>query len=205
MFKRTMLVIVVVLSILCLGACDLFKTDKGELDLSKRGLQYYFSGNMYDTVEANFSELFTYSAPEMECSSSKNSRLYKGDESALLIWMGDKSKKVSKSNILEKYSENILEYIKDASRIDTVGVKFDLNMVAEDVVNEIDRNKYVGEIDAIGIDGVDISLKTVIYTFVIEGRPGCVLGVVTNREQSKKEFDEIEANAQVMINTVKKR
>ena len=99
----------------------------------------------------------------------------------------------------------MVKNVEEVAQIDNVGVEFNMELLATDTVNSIPRNKYKGTIEAIGTDGIDVELNTVLYTLKVGGRPGYIMGIVTNRAQEKDEFVEIETNAQIMANTIRNR
>ena len=134
-----------------------------------------------------------------------NLRIYSGDNNALVLWFDKAKNDMSLGKIINKYSEIMVENIEEVADIDNVGVELDLKLLANDTVNNINRNKYKGTINAIGRDGIDVELNTVIYTLKVGKRPGYIMGIVTNRAQEKDEFVEIETNAQILANTIKQK
>ena len=119
--------------------------------------------------------------------------------------MGKKADKINSEDVLTRNSKAITKYICTFADIETVDVSFNLDMTAEDTVNNIERKKYTGTIDGINGSGIDVALKTSIYTFVVNNRPGCVLGLVLDNSQSDEKYNEIDSNTQVMINSMKSK
>lgn len=197
---------IVIMTIVALTGCGgLFGNDKKSDELSRRGLQYYFDNQIYNTVTIDMLDSFVFNAPSMEGIIKDNLRIYSGENNALIVWFDKAKRDVGLNKIIGKYSDAMIENIEDVADIDNVGVELDLDLLANDTVNNISRNKYKGKINAIGRDGIDVELNTVIYTLNIGKRPGYIMGVVTNRAQEKEEFVEIETNAQILANTIRKK
>ena len=197
---------IVIMTIVALTGCGgLFGNDKKSDELSRRGLQYYFDNQIYNTVTIDMLDSFVFNAPSMEGIIKDNLRIYSGENNALIVWFDKAKRDVGLNKIIGKYSDAMIENIEDVADIDNVGVELDLDLLANDTVNNISRNKYKGKINAIGRDGIDVGLNTVIYTLNIGKRPGYIMGVVTNRAQEKEEFVEIETNAQILANTIRKK
>ena len=203
--KRKIVAVAIVLScVLCMTGCNkLFGKDENDRDMSDRGLNYYFEGESYDAVDASVDNDITYKAPEIKCESDKNLRAYATESEILFIWLGKKADKINSEDVLAKNSKAITRYICTFADIETVDVSFNLDMTAEDTVNNIDRKKYVGTVDGINRSGIDVAFRTSIYTFVVNGRPGCVLGLVLDGSQTDEKFNEVDANTQVMVNSMK--
>lgn len=201
---RKIMVITVMLScIVCMTGCSrLFDKNENSRDMSDRGLAYYFDGETYDAVEASIDNDITYKAPEIKCESDKNLRAYATESEVLFIWLGKKADKINSEEVLAKNSKAITKYICTFADIETVDVSFNLDMTAEDTVNNIERKKYIGTIDGINRSGIDVAFRTSIYTFVVNNRPGCVLGLVLDSSQSDEKYNEVDANTQVMINSM---
>ena len=200
MFSAIIISAIVVLS----GCRGLFDNKKSD-GLSRRGLQYYFDNQIYNTVTIDMLDSFEFNAPSMEGIIKDNLRIYSGDNNALVLWFDKAKNDMSLGKIINKYSETMVENIEEVADIDNVGVELDLKLLANDTVNNINRNKYKGTINAIGRDGIDVELNTVIYTLKVGKRPGYIMGIVTNRAQEKDEFVEIETNAQILANTIKQK
>ena len=202
--KKCILIVIYIICLSCLMGCSsLFAKegdDTGELD--NRGLKYCFDEEKYNTVEASIDNDITYEAPEMQCESDKYIRVYRTESEILFIWLGKKADKINSSNVLNKNSKTLSKYICKYANIETVDVAFNLDMIAEDTVNNISRHQYTGTIDGINSSGIDVALKTSIYTFVVNKRPGCVLGLVLDRDQDGVKYNEVDANTQVMINSM---
>ena len=192
--------------ILITGCSSFFEKNKSGVTLSQRGMQYYFDNEIYSTVSIDILEDIQIYAPSMEGLIKDNLRIYSGENNALVLWL-DKAKNnaMSIDRIINRYSESIVRNIEDVAQIDDVGVEFNMDLLAKDTVNNIPRNKYKGTINAIGRDGIDVELNTVLYTLKVGGRPGYIMGIVTNRDQDMDEFVEIETNAQIMANTIRNR
>jgi hypothetical protein len=192
--------------VLMTGCSSFFKSKNSGVTLSQRGMQYYFDNEIYSTVSIDILENIQIYAPSMEGLIKDNLRIYRGENNALVLWL-DKAKNnsVSLDRIINKYSEAMVDNIEDVAQIDDVGVELNMELLAKDTVNDITRNKYKGTINAIGRDGIDVELNTVLYTLKIGGRPGYIMGIVTNRAQNRDEFVEIETNAQIMANTIRNR
>jgi hypothetical protein len=203
--KRKIVAIAMVLScaMSTLGCSKLFDKNNNNRDMSDRGLNYCFEGEAYDVVEASIDNDITYKAPQIKCESDKNLRAYATESEILFIWLGKKADKINSEDVLAKNSKAITKYICTFADIETVDVSFNLDMTAEDKVNNIDRKKYIGTVNGINRSGIDVAFRTSIYTFVVNGRPGCVLGLVLDGSQSDEKFNEVDANTQVMINSMK--
>ena len=134
---------------------------------------------------------------------SLSTRAIPTETEILFIWFGKNDDKVNSSSVLNRNSKILTKYISSFSSIDTVDVAFNLDMIAKDTVNNIERNKYVGMITGIDDNGIDVGLRTSIYTFVVGNRPGCIMGILTGVNQEDDRFDEIETNTQVMVNSMK--
>ena len=201
--KKLGIYILVIVNCILLSGCSLFNNEQKNKNISNRGLSYYFSNEEYGTVQANIDNLVTYNAPSMKCESDKYIRLYRTETEILFIWFGKNDDKVNSNSVLNKNSKILTKYISTFSSIDTVDVAFNLDMVAKDTVNNIERNKYVGTITGIDDNGIDVGLRTSIYTFVVGKRPGCIMGILTGANQEDDRFDEIETNTQVMVNSMK--
>ena len=205
--KKISLMCMILGSIVLMTGCSSFFKDKESgVTLSQRGMQYYFDNEIYSTVSIDILEDIQIYAPSMEGLIKDNLRIYSGKNNALVLWL-DKTKNnsISLDKIINRYSESMVKNIQEVAQIDNVGVELNMELLAKDTVNNIPRNKYKGTINAIGRDGIDIELNTVLYTLKIGGRPGYIMGVVTNRMQDMDEFVEIETNAQIMANTIKNR
>lgn len=202
--KKIMLIVLVIICMFQMVGCiDLFDNNiEDEGELNNRGLKYYFDEEEYATVAATIDEDITYEAPEMKCESDKYIRIYKTENEILFIWLGKRADKINSSDVLTKKSKILTKYICQYANIETVDVAFNLDMIAEDTVNGIKRNKYTGTIDGINSSGIDVALKTSIYTFVVNKRPGCVLGLVLDKDQDGKKYNEVDTNTQVMINSM---
>lgn len=199
--KKIFISFFIIMNCILLTGCKLF--DKStDTKLNNRGLKYYFSDKEYETVKASIDDVLTYNAPSMNCESDKYIRIYRNETEILFIWLGKSDDKVTSSTVLDKNSNVLSKYICSYANIDSVDVEFNLDKTAEDTVNNIERNKYVGSITGISNEGIDVGLRTSIYTFVVNKRPGCVVGILTGANQEDSRFDEIETNTQVMINSM---
>ena len=204
MKKRTILIICMLMSIILLSGCNSILGGEEKKTQSRTGMQYYFDGKMFNTATIEILDGIEFHAPSMEGMIKDNLRIYQGENSALILWIDEDKKNVNIGKIISEYADTMVENIESVAQIDNVGVQFDMELLAKDKVNDIDRYKYIGVISAIGKDGVDVELNTVVYTMKIGKYPAYIMGVVTNRAQEKSEFVEIETNAQIMANTIKK-
>ena len=79
--------ICMMVSIVLLGGCsELFGKEKNEAQ-SRTGMQYYFDGEMYDTVTIEVLDDIEFYAPSMEGMIKDNLRIYQGENSALVLWI----------------------------------------------------------------------------------------------------------------------
>ena len=202
--KKLVALFLIISNIFLLSGCGLFKEDKNS-KLSNRGLKYYFADKEYETVTASIDNVITYNAPSMNCECDKYIRIYRNETEILFIWLGKNDDKVTSSTVLKRHSKMLSKYICSYANIDSVDVAFNLDKIAVDTVNNIERNKYVGTITGINNEGIDVELRTSMYTFVVENRPGCVVGILTGANQEDSRYNEIEANTQVMINSMQGR
>ena len=154
--KRTLLGMICIGCMFMLVGCgSIFGKSNRDSNLSKRGMRYYFDNKIYDTVINELQGRIEYNAPSMEGIIKDNVRIYYGDNNALVLWLGNEDKSVTKDKVINKYSEKMIENIEEVADIENVGVEFNVELLAKDKVNNINRNKYVGVINAIGKDGIE--------------------------------------------------
>ena len=211
MKKLVAMVLIFSMAVLLCGCDNIFGGKKKE-SASNRGFSFYFDNEEYIPHEQSLDNTVYFDAPNMTNEGDRCSRVYKNNNEVLFVWLGDrenisnkdkKEKKLLTSNVLNKCANTISSYVSAYTGLDTIDVSFNLDKIAEDIVNNIERYKYVGSIQGIDKRGIDTGLKTVLYTFVVANRPGCVVGIVLNESEEYDVYNEIENNSQVLINTMR--